>query len=34
MYGAAYGNVRQPYEVLLVRADGSTEVFARYAGNR
>jgi hypothetical protein len=34
MDGAAYGNVRQPYEVLLVRADGSTEVFARYAGNR
>jgi hypothetical protein len=34
MDGPAYGNVQQAYDVLLVRADGSTQVFARYAGNR
>lgn len=24
------GNKREPYEVLLLKKDGSTEVFARY----
>ena len=28
--GMDFGDDREPYEVLLVRADGSTEVFARY----
>lgn len=31
MDGPAYGGRRDPYEVLLVRRDGSTRVFARYA---
>jgi hypothetical protein len=34
MDGPAYGNVQQDYQVLLVRADGSTQVFARYPGQR
>jgi hypothetical protein len=29
--GMEDGGRREPYEVLLVRADGTTEVFARYA---
>jgi hypothetical protein len=24
------GNKREPYEVLLLKKDGSTEIFARY----
>ncbi len=31
--GMEYGNQRDAYDVLLVRADGSTEVFASYPGN-
>lgn len=31
MDGAVYAGRRDPYEVLLVRLDGSTEVFRRYA---
>ncbi|MBN1239365.1 MAG: DUF411 domain-containing protein [Gammaproteobacteria bacterium] len=30
MDGPAYGNRRDPYDVLLVRRDGSAEVFAAY----
>ena len=30
MDGPAYGNRRSPYEVLLVRRDGSTRVYASY----
>jgi len=30
MDGAAYGDRRDPYDVLLVRKDGSTRVFASY----
>lgn len=30
MDGAAYGNRRDPYDVLLVAKDGSTKVFASY----
>jgi hypothetical protein len=29
--GMESGNKREPYEVLLLKKDGSTEVFARYA---
>jgi hypothetical protein len=28
--GMEYGNEKEPYEVLLVKKDGSTEVFARH----
>ena len=31
--GMEYGNRRNAYDVLLVRADGSTEVLASYPGN-
>lgn len=34
MDGPAYGYREDPYDVLLVRADGSTQVFARYPGKR
>lgn len=30
MDGPAYGNVRDPYDVLLVRADGSAAVYQSY----
>ncbi len=30
--GMDYGPEKEPYEVLLIRKDGSTEVFARYEG--
>ena len=31
--GMEYGEEREPYDVLMVRADGSTEVFASYPEN-
>jgi hypothetical protein len=31
--GMEYGDERDPYDVLMVRADGSTEVFASYPAN-
>ena len=30
MDGPAYGNRRDPYDVLLVARDGSTRIFKRY----
>lgn len=32
MDGAAYGERRDPYDVLLVKTDGSTDVFKHYPG--
>jgi len=31
MDGPIYGGRRDPYQVLLVKKDGSTEVFSRYS---
>ncbi len=31
--GMEYGNEREPFDILLMRVDGSTEVFASYPGN-
>ena len=31
--GMEYGDAREPFEVLLVRADGSAETFSSYPGN-
>ena len=31
--GMDQGDDREPYEVLLIRRDGSTEVFASYPGS-
>jgi hypothetical protein len=33
MDGPAYGGKRDPYRVLLVQKDGSTQVFSSHAGN-